>query len=88
MVHTKKGPDKNIARAVGALILTATATYMVGSGLVASIITAPDFLLDVYANNARMTAGVLLQFVNCAAVASEPVQADINGSDRRSLSRV
>jgi hypothetical protein len=50
------------------LILTATATYAFGTGLIGSILDAPDYLADVYPNRIQMIIGVLLQFVNCAAV--------------------
>ncbi len=55
-------------RIVGVLILTATATYALGTGLIGSILDAPNYLPDVYPNRIQMILGVLLQFVNCAAV--------------------
>jgi len=64
----KTGMHKRTARAVGVLILTATATYALGTGLVGSVVGAPDYLAEVSANRIQMTTGVLLQFVNCAAV--------------------
>jgi hypothetical protein len=56
------------ARIVGGLILTATATYALGTGLVGAILDAPDYLADVYPNRIQMIVGVLLQLVKCAAV--------------------
>jgi len=50
------------------LILTATATYALGTGLIGSILDAPGYLADVYPNRIQMIFSVLLQFVNCAAV--------------------
>ena len=58
------------ARIVGSLMLTATVTYMLGSGLLASILNAPEYLLHVYPTSARLVLGVLLQFVDAAAVAA------------------
>jgi hypothetical protein len=60
--------NKRIARIVGGLILTATATYMLGSGLLESILNAPDYLLQVYPNSTQVVIGVLLEFVDAAAV--------------------
>jgi hypothetical protein len=70
-VTTKEEMKRNrrTARIVGVLILTATATYALGTGLIGSILDAPDYLADVYPNRIQMIIGVLLQFVNCAAVA-------------------
>jgi hypothetical protein len=45
--------NKRIARIVGALILTATATYMLGSGILESILNAPDYLVHVYPNSTQ-----------------------------------
>jgi hypothetical protein len=50
------------------VILTVTATYALGTGLIGSILDAPDYLPDVYPNRIQVIIGVLLQFVNCAAV--------------------
>jgi Domain of unknown function (DUF4386) len=60
--------NRKTARIVGMLILTATATYALGTGLVGSILDAPVYLSEVYPNRIQMVIGVLLQFVNCAAV--------------------
>ncbi len=70
MRATEENADTRMrnARIAGALILTATATYMLGSGLVGSIPDSPDFLAEVYANGRKMTVGVLLQFACAAAV--------------------
>jgi uncharacterized protein DUF4386 len=66
--NEKTSPYRWTARIVGVLILTATATYALGTGLIASIVDAPNYLPDVYPNSFQMIFGVLLQFVNCAAV--------------------
>jgi len=59
---------QKIARIVGVLFLTATVTYMVGSGLLESILNAPDYLLNVYPNKSQVVIGVLFQFINAAVV--------------------
>jgi len=43
---------------------------MLGSGLLASILNAPEYLLHVYPKSARVVLGVLLEFVDAAAVAA------------------
>ena len=62
--------NKTTARMVGALILIATGTYMFGSGLLDSILNPPGFLLHVYAKRTQVVSGVLLQFIDAAAVAA------------------
>jgi uncharacterized protein DUF4386 len=62
--------SRKTARIVGGLILAATATYMLGSGLLESILNAPDYLLNVYPNSTQVVIGVLLEFVDAAAVAA------------------
>lgn len=69
---TKEEMDKSrkTARIVGALFLIATVTYTLGDGLEKSILNTPDYLLDVYANSTRVVIGVLLEFIDAAAVAA------------------
>lgn len=55
------------ARLVGFLILTATITYMVGDGLITSILNAPDYLSQIYANNTQVLSGALIKFVAATA---------------------
>jgi len=66
----KMDANKKTARIVGVLILAATATYMLGSGLLDSMLNAPDYLLHVYPNSTQVVIGVLLEFVDAAAVAA------------------
>jgi Domain of unknown function (DUF4386) len=66
--NEKMNPDSKTARIVGVLFLVSTAAYMLGTGLIDSILTAPDYLLHVYPNKTQLIIGVLLQFVNDAAV--------------------
>lgn len=65
-----RGADasKTTARVVGVLFLVATATYMAGTGLINSMLSAPDYLLHLYPDRVQLIAGVLLQFVDAAAV--------------------
>jgi Domain of unknown function (DUF4386) len=59
-----------LARSVGALILIATATYMLGSELLESVLNAPDYLRQVYQNSTLVVTGVLLEFLDAAAIAA------------------
>jgi hypothetical protein len=59
--------NKTTARIVGSLILTATVTYIIGSGLIGSILDAPDYLRQVYQNSTQMVSGVLIMFVAATA---------------------
>lgn len=55
------------ARLTGLFILIATITYMVGDGLLSSILSAPDYLVQVQANNSQVLASVLIKYVTAAA---------------------
>lgn len=57
---------RTTAAAVGGLILTATATYLIGDQLVASAMSATNSLANL--NSDQIRTGVLFQLVNCAAV--------------------
>ena len=61
---------KTTTRIVGALILIATVTYMLGDGLLGSILNAPDYLRHVSSNSTQVVIGVLLRFIDAAAVAA------------------
>lgn len=58
----------NTARIVGALFITATVTFMLGNGLIESILNVPDYLMDVYPNKTQVITGILLELMNSAAV--------------------
>lgn len=60
--------NKKTARIVGALMLLATATYMLGSGLLGSILTGPEYLTHIYPNRAQVVWGVLLEYIDAVAV--------------------
>jgi Domain of unknown function (DUF4386) len=60
--------SKKTARIVGALFITATVAFMLGNGLIESILNAPDYLVDVYPNKTQVILGILLELINSAAV--------------------
>jgi len=71
MNSTKRSPhgtNKKTARIVGALFIFATITYMIGNGLIGSIVDASDYLINVYPNRAQVITGILLELINSAAV--------------------
>ena len=57
-----------IARAVGGLFLLSTLAYMAGSGMITAVLAGPGERGQIDAHHAGLAAGVLLQFVNDAAV--------------------
>ncbi len=63
----RESTNLKTARIVGLLILTATVAYMIGSGFVDTILTAPDYLLHVHPDRIQLIIGVLIQFVGAAA---------------------
>jgi len=63
---------KMTARIVGVLFITATATYMLGSGYLEPILDTPDYLINVSANENLVLIGMLLEFVNHIAVVCIP----------------
>ena len=60
--------NKTAARVVGVLMLGATIAFMLGSGLIEAILNAPDSLANVYQNQTQLAMGVLLEYVDAAAV--------------------
>lgn len=58
---------RTTARIVGVLILTATITYMLGSGILDSLLSAPDYLAQLSAAGTQVILGALLKFVGAAA---------------------
>jgi len=65
--------NKKTAIIAGVLFITATATYMLGSGFLEPILNAPDYLINVSANQNQVLIGMLLELVNCVAVVGIPV---------------
>jgi hypothetical protein len=56
------------SRLIGALFLAAFVFYGVGTGLVTSLLTAPDFLSTVFAQQATLVLGTFLMLVNSVVV--------------------
>lgn len=63
---------KKTAKTVGILILFSTAAYMIGGGLLASVLNHSGFLADLYPNRMKVMAGVILEFMTAAAVVGVP----------------
>ncbi|KQX68221.1 DUF4386 domain-containing protein [Paenibacillus sp. Root444D2] len=59
--------NKKTARIVGVLFLAATAAYILGNGLIESILKDPDYLIHVYPNKTKVIIGMLLELMNSAA---------------------
>lgn len=68
MATSQTTPMNNTARAVGGLFLLSTVAYMLGSGMIETLLAGPDVLHQVAAQRGQLVAGVLLQWVNNAAV--------------------
>ncbi|WP_261300463.1 DUF4386 domain-containing protein [Paenibacillus andongensis] len=60
--------NKKTARIAGVLFLAATAAYILGNGLIESVLNNPDYLIHVYPNRTKVIEGMLLEFINSAAV--------------------
>lgn len=60
--------NKKTARIVGVLFLAATAAYILGNGLIESILKDPNYLIHVYPNKTKVVLGMLLELINSAAV--------------------
>ncbi|TFE22718.1 DUF4386 domain-containing protein [Cohnella luojiensis] len=60
--------NKKTARIVGALFLIATAAFMIGSGLLESVLNNPDYLNNLYPNRMKVIAGMFFELINSAAV--------------------
>ncbi len=53
---------------VGALFLTAIVAWLVGYSLIEAIISAPNYLINVSANETRVIIGALIELINSVAV--------------------
>jgi Domain of unknown function (DUF4386) len=60
--------NTNAARVIGVLFLVATASYLVGTQLIDSVVRVPDYLARAHPDRARLVAGALLVLVDAAAV--------------------
>ena len=57
---------------VGILFITATGSYMLGSGNIDPILNTPDYLIEVSTNEGQVVVGTILEFVNHIAVVCIP----------------
>ena len=64
--------NRGTAIIVGILFITATVSYMLGSGNLDPLLNAPDYLLEISTNENQMVIGNLLEFVNYIAVICIP----------------
>jgi hypothetical protein len=62
------GTGRRTATIVGALFLIAMVTSLGGGIWLESVLTAPDYLRSVSANQTQVVIGVLLELINCVAV--------------------
>jgi len=68
----KTTSSRKTARIVGILFITATVTYMLGSGFIEPILNAPNYLVNIASNETQVLIGMLLEFVNHLAVVCIP----------------
>ncbi len=59
---------KKTAILVGALFLTAIVAWLVGYSLIEAVISAPDYLIGVSANETRVIIGALIELINSVVV--------------------
>lgn len=64
--NAKTNTYQTTARAVGVLFLAGMAAYIVGNGLIESILAAPDHLSTVAANSMLLAIGAILMLVAAA----------------------
>lgn len=67
----KINPNRKTAIIVGILFIIATVFSLVGTSLIGSVIGAPDYLVNVYANKNQVILGVLLLLAAAASVGSD-----------------
>lgn len=60
--------NRKTAIIVGVLFITLMVTWTIGYTLIESILSAPDYLKTVSANETKVIIGVLFEFLNCFAV--------------------
>ena len=59
---------RTTARVVGVLFIVATATAIIGGGLVMQSLDAPDYLVQAAAHEGQVVAGVVLEFILALSV--------------------
>ena len=67
MSKEKANTNKNTARVVGVLFITATVAAIISGALLLPILEAPDYLTKVFANENQVMLGALLYFIMAAA---------------------
>ncbi|SMO45758.1 DUF4386 domain-containing protein [Melghirimyces algeriensis] len=60
--------NRKIAITVGLLILTSTATFMIGSGLLGSVLNSPHFLDHLDPNKSKVIGGVFFELMTAVIV--------------------
>jgi hypothetical protein len=60
--------DRQTARVAGALFIAATVPFSISVALLAPVLEAPDFLVQLARSQSRVAAGVLLEIVNHVSV--------------------
>lgn len=60
--------NRKTAILVGVFMLAATVVFMIGNGLIESILKTPEYLDDVYANKTKLIVGGLLEFIDAVLV--------------------
>jgi hypothetical protein len=60
--------NRKTAITVGIFMLSATVTFMIGNGLIESVLSNPDYLNNVYPNKTKLIAGMFLELIDAALV--------------------
>ncbi|MFC0211622.1 DUF4386 domain-containing protein [Paenibacillus chartarius] len=60
--------NRGTARLAGALFLISTAAFLIGSGLIDSVLNQPEYLARLYPDRMKVMLGLFLELINCAAV--------------------
>lgn len=60
--------NRKTAITVGIFMLGATVAFMIGSGLIQSVLSNPEYLNDVYPDKTKLIAGMFLELVDAALI--------------------
>ncbi len=60
--------NRKIAIMVGILMLGATVTFMIGSGLIQSVLGNPEYLNDIYSSKTKLIVGILLELMDAVFI--------------------
>ena len=69
----KMNSTRKPAIIVGILFITATLSWSIGDALLTPILSASDYLINIYPNRTRVIIGVLFELINCTTVIVIPV---------------